>query len=124
MEIEQANEVVRKQARGQATRWGRGRSGNPRGRAYRTDRIKAECERLTREFVRLHGRAPDGFESTAIGGAALLCERLAKTPPRVVEDVVKLQNALARALKRLGMGKVLVDDAASRRSAHEILGSE
>jgi hypothetical protein len=96
----------------------RGVSGNPRGRASRGDRIKAEAERLTGEFTRLHGRPPTAFEVAAVRGAAVLCERLAK-PPLDVEGVVKLQNALARALRRLGMGDIANRNAPPRLLAHD-----
>jgi hypothetical protein len=84
-----------------------GCSANPRGRAVRKDRIKAEAERLASEFSRLHGRSPTAFEAAAIGGAAMLCERLGNNPPLDVEGVVKLQNSLSRALRRLGMGDIV-----------------
>jgi hypothetical protein len=51
----------------------------------------------------------------------VLCERLAK-PPLDVESVVKLQKALARALRRLGMGKVPVGAAPAFPSSHDFLG--
>jgi hypothetical protein len=122
--MEQFGEQSSKQSPEQPPRpwwqWKPGQSGNPAGKRSRQDRIRAEADRLTAEFVRLHDRAPDGFEVSAIGGAAVLCERLAK-PPLDVEGLVKLQNALARALQRLGMGKAPPNQTAPLPSGREIL---
>jgi hypothetical protein len=100
-----------------------GRSGNPRGRASVKDRIRAEAERLTHEFARKFGRAPDAFEADTIGNAALLRERLNKCSLADDESLVRLSNAHGRCMQRLGMGRAPVRESASPRpSALEMLG--
>jgi len=82
-----------------------GQSGNPAGRRGAKDRVRAEAERLTEEFARRYGRAPDAFEADTIGNAALLRERLSKCSPADDESLVRLTNARDRCLRRLGMGQ-------------------
>jgi hypothetical protein len=91
-----------------------GKSANPLGRLSLKVRARAEADRLSAEFQRLHARPPTVFESATISAAALLVLKL-RYPPADPEDLTKLVNTLGRTMRRLGMGDAANPNAPSTR---------
>jgi hypothetical protein len=81
-----------------ATRFQRGRSGNPTGRQRWQDRLDA----LVAAFLTTHGREPAEIDLVSLRAAARLASA-AENPRTNAEQAVRASNTLHKTLRRLGL---------------------
>jgi hypothetical protein len=83
-----------------------GQSGNPRGRATVSDRVRAETFDLIAQFEERHGRAPKRSERSAIEIAAHFRVQ-AKREKLTMEDRNKAARTAALYERKLGLDRVM-----------------